>query len=194
MAWPGQIAQRMGHSLDNRAIGGTGLGHAVLLVERAWDGGDFDSDQTLVLVGVTNFRRSVYWAGTDQPQTWLLGQPYTWPNQRWHGNTVIDLHSDQYLMSLHLTYLLRLCAISDRLQGRLIMFDMTGQLLSGLDCVCGVDHSFRQRWKEITASGHTRFDRSLHHMMMPGECYGGLHPHVTVHERFAAWAVTQLGK
>lgn len=192
MAWPGQIAQRLGASLDNRALGGSGLAHAIYLIEQAWYRGDFESEDVRVLVGVTNHGRNLYWMGTDRPVTWLLGHPHTWPRKRWHHHTVLSLHSDQYLLTQHLTGLLRLCAISDRLQGRLIMFDMTGQLHSGLECVCGKDHSFWQRWREIIDSGHTRFDHNLHDEMTPGECYGGLHPKVSVHERFADWAVDQL--
>lgn len=192
LVWSAEIARRSSLALDNRAMGGSSLACIVDLIERAWYAGELRDPGVLVLVGVTTPNRGIWWPNSDQfydqYDNFLLGQ-WHMPDH-WHGPTILDFLSDQYLLHTHLSLMLRLVQISDSLQGRLIMFDM-------LDFNRYIDelseqHSFRRRWREITESGHTRFDRHLNSFVHKNEKHAGGHPRATVHAKFALWAERQI--
>ena len=190
MAWPAHMAKTMGITVDNRAVGGSSLGHAVDLVERAWCEGLLDDPKVLVVIGVTKKTRAVYWLGAKEPHSWMLGHPGTWPNSRWDLPTVLDIMSPDYLWHLHTGYLLRLVQIAGQCRAHLRLFDMFGLPrhihIRQQHCLA--------RWREILDSGLTCWDSSMESMIKSGERHGGLHPTVAVHQRFGAWAVTQLNR
>ena len=185
MAWPAHMAKTMGITVDNRAVGGSSLGHTVDLVERAWCEGLLDDPKVLVVIGVTKKTRAMYWLNAKETHSWMLGHTGTWPNSRWDPLTVLEVMSPTYLWHLHTGYLLRLVQIAGQCRAHLRLFDMFGMQQH-------IQHPGLARWREILASGLTCWDRSMESMVKSGERHGGYHPTVAVHQRFGAWAVTQL--
>lgn len=192
LSWVGQIARTWGSELDNRAVGGSSLAYTVDSVERAWYNGELERCD-LVLIGVTNYARSVFWRQESEPQSWILAWPRAWPNPKWQKKTVFEIFSDRYMISLHQTYLTRLCQISDRLGGRLKMFDMMGMMDHGSAGQLNHTNLCQHKWQEILDSEHTFFDVSMDSLTNQGNrCYGSGHPRLEVHKEFAAWAMDQL--
>ena len=194
LVWSGEIARRSRLELDNRAMGGSSMAYSVDMIERAWYADEFRDPGVLILVGVTTPNRGIWWLDQDgrddQYDNFLLGH-WRMP-EHWDRRTILDFLSNQYLLHTHLSLMLRLVQISDSLQGRLIMFDMMNlhQYINELS----EQHSFRRRWREITASGHTRFDRNLNSFMLRDERHAGGHPRASVHAKFALWAERQILK
>lgn len=188
LVWSAEIARRSQLEFENRSVAGSSMAGIVDRVERAWYEGALHSPDVLALVGVTCPYRGLVWFGDDQHRDWIIHES-SMP-AHWHMPTIIDFLSDQHLMHQHLTWQLRLAQISDRIQGRLLMFDMSGQhrymqLLSE-------QHSFYDKWRELLASGHTRYNRCLIDWQHSDENHGGGHAIARVHAKFAIWAERQI--
>jgi hypothetical protein len=190
LAWPAQVAANLGWSLQNRAVGGSSLSHCVRLLEQDMYHGEI-RPQDMILVGVPLYSRMFTWEDPDRAGSWQIHNPHTWPSAQWDQKTLLTLLTDWQLLWQHLTALLRLTQISDQLQGRVRLFDVTGQNMDPLHAL-PLDHHFWHQWQEITASGHCLFDRSLASFQLDHEQHAGQHPHLVVHQRFAQWVVAQL--
>ena len=190
LAWPAQVAANIGWSVQNRAVGGSSLSDCVYRLEQDMYRGEIHAED-LILVGVPVYSRVFTWENPNRPCSWQTHNPHTWPQRDWNPSTVLTMHTDSQLLWQHLTALLRLTQISDRLQCPVRLFDITGQNMDPLQAL-PQDHHFWHRWQEIMAHGHCLFDRSLASFQLEDEQHAGLHPHVVVHQRFAQWVVAQL--
>lgn len=191
--WAAEIARGAGLELDNRALAGSSLAYSVDMIERACYSGELADPGILVLVGVTSPNRGLYWRDRDSYKNWSIASDNM--PKHWDRPTIVDFMSTEWLLHQHLNCLLRLVQISDRIQGRLLMFDMM-ELTNYIDSL-DEQHSFRNRWQEIVDSGHTRFDRYLNNFMIDSsmnsdERHGGGHPKASVHAKFARWAEQQI--
>ena len=190
LAWPAQVAASLGWSVQNRAVGGSSLSECVYRLEQTMYRGEITAED-MILVGIPVYSRVFTWENPNRPCSWQTHNPHTWPQRDWNPSTVLTMHTDSQLLWQHLTALLRLTQISDRLQCPVRLFDITGQNMDPLQAL-PQDHHFWHRWQEIMAHGHCLFDRSLASFQLEDEQHAGLHPHVVVHQRFAQWVVAQL--
>lgn len=190
LAWPAQVAASLGWSVQNHALGGKSLSDCVYRLEQTMYRGEITAED-LILVGVPDYSRVLTWEDPHRPCSWQVAQPLSWPSSQWDQRTLLTVYTDSQLLWQHLTALLRLTQISDRLQGKVRLFEMTGQNMDPLQDMPKDTHFWHQ-WQEIMASGHCLFDRSLASFQLDNEWHSGGHHRLVVHQRFAQWVVAQL--
>lgn len=193
-SWPNTVAQMMGLPLHNRARSGSSLPWSLFSLEQDLNHGSI-SEHCLILVGVTGMHRSLHWNRSALAESWLHHhQPY--PQPEWHRDTVLGIYNDAQCLWLHLTYLLRFCEISSKIDHRVKLFEMNAnrfQVKSMVEKVREQGIDFTARYQQLCQSG-VFFDRETLMGMVRGsrEQHVGHHPIRAVHERYGQWVHATL--
>lgn len=195
ISWAGQVATTLNVEFEGKARGGASLPYSLYhLEEMIYE--EKITDKTLILFGVTTMGRSLYFYNNSGIiKSFLYGHPQWWPKKDWDQQTVLDIFNDPMQLWLQLNYLHRLVQISNKLNGRLLIFSMNGFVPAlPVENESKKYPLFRYKYNEILSAPFVYSDKSL-----LGLCknqlkdqHGGNHPKLHIHKKFADYVIGKL--
>jgi hypothetical protein len=194
ISWAGQVATKLGVDFEGFARGGSSVAHALYELEKLIYDHQI-SDSTLILFGVTQMSRLIYFnADLRLIKSFILSHPQWWPNN-WDKMTVLDMHNDCMQVWLQLNYMHRLIELSNKLNGRIQIFPMNGIVPNKAFAeVANAYPLFKKKLNDIYSSSCVHVEESLMGLCKNNlkDQHGENHPKIHIHKLFADYVIGKL--
>lgn len=196
LAWPGQVAKILDVDFVGKARCGGSMMGALYDLEKSIIEEEV-TKSTLILFGTTTKERFLFFdKNRTSPKNILLAGIDAWPARKWNPHTVIDIFNDGFLLWNHLLCLSRLLEISDRLEGRLQIFEMDKHVNVDdytANLAQDVMQVLRHRYNEIYTHSNLHFKTTLLSLCKSKkDQHGGNHPKIHIHEEFAKYVIEAI--